>query len=450
MENTATGENKLGTMPIGRLLVVMSVPTMFSMLIQAMYNIVDSIFVSHYSEMALTAVSLAFPMQNLMIAFQVGTGVGICSVISRRLGERREEEARLAAQTGFAIELMIMLLFVLIGLVFSKPFLSLYTSDAELLGMGTTYLRICLMLCIGGSVNIFCEKALQATGDTFHPMIIQASGAIFNIIFDPILIFGYLGFPAMGVKGAAIATVAGQIFAMGLGLLFLVRNKYLKFSLFRLKWDRPSVRNILAVGIPSVIMQGIGTVMTSLMNGILIAYDILATTFFGVYFKLQSFVFLPVFGMNSGLMPILGYNYGAKNKARLMKALKLGMVCAFVLMSFGALIFILFPDALMGLFNASEGLTRIGEDALWKIALSFPIASFCIMLGALYQAIGDGYLSMITSVVRQIACLVPLSWILGKLFGLHYLWFSYILAEVVSLLMNILFYRYEKKHRLNF
>ncbi|MBQ7282358.1 MAG: MATE family efflux transporter, partial [Spirochaetales bacterium] len=224
---TIQAENKLGIMPVGKLLVVMSVPTMFSMLIQAMYNIVDSIFVSHYSEKALTAVSLAFPMQMLMFSFAIGTSVGVCSVISRRLGERRLEEAQKAAQTGYTIELMLMVAFVLIGAFLSKPFIRLYTSDAELISMTSVYLQICMMLSIGSFVNVFCEKALQSTGDTIHPMIIQASGAIFNVIFDPILIFGYLGFPAMGVAGAAYATVAGQIFAMILGIVFLKRNRHL-------------------------------------------------------------------------------------------------------------------------------------------------------------------------------------------------------------------------------
>ena len=448
-QNMEIGENKLGTMPIGKLLVSMSLPTTFSMLIMAMYNIVDSIFVSRYSEAALTAVSLAFPMQNLMIAFRVGTDVGITSVVSRRLGEKREEEARKSAETGFLIEMAFMLMFVVLGLVFSKPFISLYTKDQQLIDMGTTYLRICLMISVGTFVNVFCEKTLQATGDTIHPMIIQASGAIFNIIFDPILIFGLFGLPAMGVAGAAIATVAGQIFAMFVGLISLKKNKYLKMSIFKCKFDKASAKDILSVGIPSVIMQGIGTIMTSLMNAILIAYDFLATTFLGVYFKLQSFVFMPVFGMNSGLMPILGYNFGAKNKARLMKALKLGMIVAAFIMTFGAVIFMLFPDVLMGMFNASDNLLAIGRSAMWKIALSFPLASICIMLGSLYQAIGDGYLSMITSIVRQIGFLVPLSWILGKLFGLDAIWFSYIMAEVISLILNLFFFKVEKK-RLNF
>ena len=442
-------ENKLGVMPIGKLLVVMSVPTMFSMLIQALYNIVDSIFVSHYSEKALTAVSLAFPLQSLMIAFSVGTSVGICSVISRRLGEKREDEASKAAETGYSLMMLFMLMFVLIGAFISKPFISLYTKDAELIAMSTSYIRICLMISFGSFTNIFCEKALQSTGDTIHPMIIQASGAVFNIIFDPILIFGYFGLPAMGIRGAAIATVAGQIFSMFIGLGFLKKNVHVNVRIGRIKIYKDSAKDILEVGVPSIIMQGIGTLMTSLMNAILIAYDVLATTVFGVYFKLQSFVFMPIFGMNSGLMPILGFNYGAKNRARMMKALKLGVIFAFSFMTLCAVMFRFFPDALLGLFNASDAMKAIGEVALRSIAITFPLAAISIMMGALFQAMGDGYISMITSIVRQLFVLIPCAWLFGKLWGLDAVWYSWMVAEVVALVVSVLYFRKELK-KLNF
>ena len=442
-------ENKLGTMPVGKLLVVMSVPTMFSMLIQALYNIVDSIFVSHFSEKALTAVSLAFPLQSLMIAFSVGTSVGICSVISRRLGEKREDEALKAAETGYSLMMLFMVAFVLVGAFVSRPFVSLYTDNAELISMSASNARICLMVSFGSFVNIYCEKALQSTGDTVHPMIIQASGAIFNIIFDPILIFGYFGLPAMGIQGAAIATVAGQIFAMFIGLRFLRKNRHVNVKILRIKIHRDSAKDILEVGVPSIIMQGIGTLMTSLMNAILIAYDVLATTVFGVYFKLQSFVFMPVFGMNSGLMPILGFNYGAKNKERMMKALKLGLIFAFSFMTLCAVVFRFFPDALLGLFNASDAMKAIGEVALRNICITFPLAAISIMLGALFQAMGDGYISMINSIVRQLFILIPCAWLFGKLFGLDAIWYSWMAAEVVALSVSLLFFRKELK-KLNF
>ncbi|MBQ6672545.1 MAG: MATE family efflux transporter [Spirochaetales bacterium] len=448
-EETVVHENKLGVMPIGKLLVVMSVPTMFSMLIQALYNIVDSIFVSRFSEKALTAVSLAFPMQMLMASFSVGTSVGICSVISRRLGERREDEAFHTAQTGYSIMLLEMVFFVLIGAFVSKPFIGLYTDDGELLSMSVTYLRICLCISVGTFVNIFTEKSLQSTGDTIHPMIIQASGAIFNVIFDPILIFGYFGFPAMGIAGAAIATVAGQIFAMVMGLFFLKRNKYISIKLLRFYLNGNCAKDILEVGVPSIIMQGIGTVMTSLMNAILIAYDVLATTVFGVYFKLQSFVFMPVFGMNSGLIPILGYNYGAKNRPRMMKALKLGLISAFTFMTLGAAVFFFFPDALLGLFNASDQMKVLGETALRRICITFPLAAISIILGSLFQAMGKGFYSMITSVVRQLVFLIPCAWLFGKLFGLNAVWFSFLAAEVVALVLTLCFFQREVR-RLSF
>jgi putative MATE family efflux protein len=448
MENTIK-ENKLGVMPIGKLLASMSIPTMFSMLIQALYNIVDSIFVSQYSEKALTAVSLAYPMQNLMSAFAVGISVGICSVISRRLGEKDNEAAIRAADTGYTILLICIVAFMLIGAVFSEPFFRLYTEDEELIYMGTHYLKICLIVSVGCFLGIYSEKVLQSTGDTIHPMIIQLSGAIFNIIFDPIMIFGYFGCPAMGIDGAAYATVLGQILSMFVGAFYLKRNQYVKVKYFRIRFDKTACKDILQVGLPSVVMQGIGTVMTSLMNGILIAYDVIATTVFGVYFKLQSFIFMPVFGLNSGLMPILAYNYGAKNRERMMKALKLGLSVAFLIMVLGALAFILIPDVLLGLFNASENLLKIGEIALRRISYSFPIAAFIIVIGSLFQAMGDGYLSMITSIVRQIAILVPSAWILGKLFGLDAIWFSFIIAEVLAGVMNIFFVKKEMK-KINF
>lgn len=438
-------ENKLGVMPVGKLLASMSIPTMFSMLIQALYNIVDSIFVSRLSEKALTAVSLAFPMQNLLIAFAVGISVGICSVVSRRLGEKREDEAFKAAETGYAILLICTVAFMLIGVFFSKPFFKIYTNDPELIQMGTSYLRICLIVSLGCFLGVFNEKILQATGDTIHPMIIQLCGAIFNIVFDPILIFGYFGFPAMGIEGAAYATVAGQFVSMFVGIFYAKRNQYVNIKFLRFSIDRKAAKDILQVGLPSVVMQGIGTIMTSLMNAILITYEIVATTVFGVYFKLQSFVFMPVFGLNSGLMPILAYNYGAKNRERMMKALRLGMIVAFAIMVLGMLAFMLIPDALLGLFEASPRMLEVGEVALRRIALSFPLAAFTIILGALFQAMGDGYISMITSLTRQIGILIPSAWLLGKLFGLDAIWFSFIIAEVVVIVLSVMFFGKEKK-----
>lgn len=280
-------------------------------------------------------------------------------------------------------------------------------------------------------------------------MIIQLCGAIFNIIFDPILIFGYFGFPAMGIAGAAYATVGGQLLSMFIGIYFVRKNQYVNIKFFKLAIDKQATKDILQVGLPSVVMQGIGTVMTSLMNAILITYDIVATTVFGVYFKLQSFVFMPVFGLNSGLMPILAYNYGAKNRERMMKALRLGMTVAFIIMLLGMIAFILIPDVLLNLFEASPKMLEIGEIALRRISYSFPLAAFTIVIGALFQAMGDGYISMITSITRQIGILIPAAWILGKLFGLDAIWFCFIIAEIVVIILNLLFFGKEKK-KLNF
>lgn len=446
-ENTETQqkENKLGVMPIGKLLAVMSIPTMFSMLIQALYNIVDSIFVSRVSEKALTAVSLAFPMQMLMTAFAVGISVGICSVISRRLGEKKNDLANLSAQTGYTILLIVSAAFILIGLFLSKQFVLLFTDDPELILFTTQYLRICLGLSLGIFMSILSEKVLQGTGDTMHPMIIQSCGAITNIILDPIFIFGYFGLPALGIRGAAIATVTGQFVSMFLGHHFLSKSKAIKIKFSKIKYDKECAKDIFQVGVPSVIMQGIGTIMTSSMNAILISYDILATTVFGVYFKLQSFVFMPVFGLNSGVMPIIGYNYGAKNKERMMKALRMGIIIAIIIMTIGTLVFSLFPDTLLGFFNASDNMLAIGRIALRRISLSFPAAAFCIMIGSIFQAVGAGYVSMITSSVRQLGVLIPCAWLFGRLFGLDAIWFAFAFAEIFAITLNIIFFMKERK-----
>lgn len=444
-------ENKMGTMPVGKLLLQMSVPAMISMLIQSLYNIVDSIFVSRVSEAALTAVSLSYPLQLLLISFAVGLNVGVTSIVSRRLGQKKEEEAFKAAQTGMAILSIAISAFILIGLFLTKPFVSMYTDDPELISMGSDYLTICLVCGCGIFISQFAEKTLQGTGDTIHPMIIQGCGALFNIIFDPIFIFGYFGLPAMGVKGAAIATVMGQMLSMVLGVIFVKKSPYLKgFKFLKIKYHKDCARDILQVGIPAVIMQGIGTVMTSLLNAILITYNILATTVFSVYFKLQSFLFMPVFGITQGLLPILGFNYGAKQRKRMIDVLKVAISMSIGIMLFGVALFNILPNWLLSLFNASEDMLLIGVRALRTVSISFPVAGFCISLGCVFQAVGDGYLSMITSIVRQIVFLIPLAWIFGKIGGLDNLWFAFPAAEVISLAITLTFFNIENKRKLNF
>lgn len=442
-------ENKMGVMPVGKLLVSMSLPAMFSMFIQALYNIVDSIFVSRISENALTALSLAFPMQMLMVSFSVGMSVGICSVISRRLGQKREKEAFNAAQTGYTIELICALGALLIGLFFSKTFISWYTNDPELLQMGTTYISICMCFGFGGFILQLCEKSLQATGDTIHPMIIQISGAVFNIIFDPIFIFGWFGLPAMGVAGAAIATVMGQFLSMFIGIYFVKKSPYVSINFLKFRLAKEDLKDINAVGFPAVILQGIGTIMSSTMNLVLTSFDVLATTVFGVYFKLQSFVFMPIFGMSQGLMPILGYNFGAKNRSRMFKALKVSLAIALAIMVFGLLLFEAIPGVLLSMFNASDAMLAIGKKAMRRICLSFPLAAISITLGTMFQAMGDGVYSMINSIVRQIGVLIPAAWILGHFFGLDAVWFSFVIAEVFALILTLIFFRIEVK-KINF
>ncbi len=441
-------QNKMGVKPVGRLLVSMSLPIMFSMLIQALYNIVDSMFVAQVSENALTAVSLAFPMQNLLIAVAVGTGVGINSLISRRLGERRYEEANIAASNGMTLSIISWAAFAIIGATLMGPFFRMFTDDATLVQMCVSYTRICLVFSFGVFVSITCERILQSTGDTIHPMIIQIIGCVVNIILDPIMIFGLLGFPAMGVTGAAIATVIGQIIAMGVAVFFVLRNRDVHVRLKEWKLEKQTVKDIYAVGLPAIIMQSIGTLMTVGINKILISFTTTATAVFGVYFKLQSFVFMPIFGLNSGMIPILGFNYGAKQPKRMTKTVKVGVFISLGIMATGTLLFQLFPSQLLSLFNPSPDMTRIGVVALRAISLCFISAGISISLGAVFQATGDGYLSMIISIARQLVFVLPVAWLMGKAIGLDGVWFAFPIAEVASLILTVIFYKWEYKKRI--
>ena len=430
---------------ISKILLRLAPPVMFAQLIQALYNIIDSLFVGRYSETGLTALSIIYPVQLLMIALAVGTGVGINTLMAARMGAGRQQEAEEAAGTGTPLALIIWALFAVFGFFFMPAYARMSTQSEAVIREVILYGRTVCVFSFGLTLESVWTKVLQAEGDMKTPMIAQIAGAAVNIALDPILIFGYFGFPSLGIKGAAIATVAGQIFAMFIGLSFLRKNRHVNIKVFRIRINKDSAKDILEVGVPSIIMQGIGTLMTSLMNAILIAYDVLATTVFGVYFKLQSFVFMPVFGMNSGLMPILGFNYGAKNRARMMKALKLGLVFAFSFMTLCAVVFRFFPDALLGLFNASDEMKAIGEVALRSISITFPLAAISIMMGSLFQAMGNGYISMITSIVRQIFVLIPCAWLFGKLFGLDAVWYAWMAAEVVALIVSVLYFRKELK-----
>ncbi len=437
------GENKMGVMPVRRLLVTMSLPMMISMLVQALYNVVDSIFVARIEEDALTAVTLAFPMQNLMIALGAGIGVGINALLSRSLGEKRYDKVNQSANTGLLITFVHFVVFLLAGLFLAGPFLRTQTSDEKILEYGHTYLRIVSCCSFGLFFQITFERLLQSTGRTLYSMISQATGAIINIILDPIMIFGLLGCPQMGVTGAAVATVIGQCCAAGIGLaLNLTRNPEIRFSLQEiLRPDMDTIRQIYEVGIPSVLMMAIGSVMSYLMNRILIVFSTTATAVFGAYFKLQSFFFMPVIGLNNGMIPIIAYNYGADRKDRIRATLKFALLLAFGIMCVGTFIFEVFPGQLLDLFNASADMKDLGIPALRIIAIHFPLAAVGITLGATFQAFAKSVYSMIISLCRQLVVLIPVAWLLAQLGNVDYVWLSFLAAELVSLALSLYFYR---------
>jgi putative MATE family efflux protein len=435
-------ENKLGVMPINKLLISMSLPMMVSMLVQALYNIVDSIFVSQIGEAALTAVSLSFPIQNLMIAIGGGTGVGINALLSKSLGEKNFKEANRAANVGIFLMLLSSVVFAVLGLSLSRFFFERQTSDPVILEYGIQYLSVVTV----GSVFLFgqmtLERLLTATGNPVYSMISQMAGAITNIILDPILIFGWFGFPAMGVTGAAVATLIGQTVGVSISLYCnLVKNKEIRFQLREIRPRASTIRKIYAVGVPSIIMQSIGSVMTFCMNQILLSYSSTATAVFGVYFKLQSFVFMPVFGLNNGLVPIVAYNYGARRKDRMTSAVKMAILYAMSIMILGFLVFQIFPAQLLSIFNATEEMLRIGVHALRKISLSFLFAGYCIISGTVFQALGKGMYSLAVSVARQLVVLLPLCYLLSYLGGLDAVWFAFPLAEIMSVTITTVFLR---------
>lgn len=438
-----TKENKMGTMPVNKLLVTMSLPMVISMIVQALYNIVDSIFVSRLSEDALTAVSMAFPMQNLMISVAVGTGVGINAMLSRALGEKKFEAANKTAENGIFIEVLGYVLFLLIGIFVTKPFFLAQAGAGNIANMGIEYTRICLLMSFGIFMQIGFERILQSTGRTIFTMITQSTGAIINIILDPILIFGLFGMPKMGVAGAAIATVTGQICAAVLAITFnLTKNPDVHISFKGFKPQIIFVKNILSVGIPSIIMSSVGSAMTFGMNKILITFSSTAVAVFGVYFKLNSFVFMPVFGLNNGMVPIVSYNYGAQNKKRLTKTIKLAIMYAVCIMFIGIMLFQFIPDVLLKLFDASDHMLEIGIPALRVISLSFAFAGICIVISSSLQALGHGFLSMMISITRQLIILLPSAYILAKFGGIHAVWWSFNIAELASLTLSLLFFKH--------
>ena len=439
-------ENKMGTQPVGRLLAGMAIPMMISMLVQALYNIVDSVFVSRLSENALTAVSLAFPLQNLMIAVCAGTTVGMNALLSRSLGAKEQERADRAANTGIFLALASFVVFAIVGALFSRTFFLLQTDVPEIVDYGTDYARVCLCCSIGLFCQFTFERLLQSTGRTHLSMCTQILGAVTNIVLDPILIFGLLGFPRLEVAGAALATVIGQICGGLLALFFnLTRNPDIQMSpkLFRPK--KTIIAGIYSVGLPSIVMQSIGSVMVFGMNQILISFTATATAVFGVYFKLQSFIFMPVFGLNNGMVPIVAYNYGARNPDRITKTIRLAVIYAVSIMLVGFLLFQLIPQVFLSLFLAegetSGDLLTIGVPALRTISFSFVFAGFCIVCSSVFQALGHGVLSLLTSLVRQLGVLLPVAFLLSRIHGLDAVWWAFPIAELFSLTLSVLFLR---------
>ena len=432
----ATKENIMGREGITPLLFRISLPLMISMLVQALYNIVDSMFVARLSETALTAVSLAFPLQNLLIAFGVGTGVGMASFLSRKLGERDEESATKVAGNGISIASITWAVFAVLGLTVVKPFLNLFSDDAELLGLSTGYSEIVMVFSLFMFLSMMNERILQGTGDSFSSMLSQMTGAITNIILDPIFIFT-LGF---GVNGAAIATVIGQGVGCAVSFICVLRNRFIHIEPRHLKIEKRMVKAIYAVGAPTIITNSIGTVMTGAINAILIAFSTTAVSIFSVYFKLQSFVFMPIFGLSSGMVPIIAYNYGARKRKRVTETIWKGTFIASVIMVLGTLAFNFFPRELLSLFSATEEMYRIGIPALKMISLCFVPAAISIGLGSSFQATGYGVGTMIVSICRQLMVLIPVAYILSIFLGINGVWLSFIVAEIIGLVVSIAIY----------
>ncbi len=432
-------ENKMGVMGVNRLLLSMSVPMMLSMLVSALYNIVDSIFVSEINEYALRAVSLAFPVQSLMIAVSIGTAVGVNAFLSRSLGAKEFEKANQIAVNGIFIEVLSSVVFVVLGLVGSPVFFGALTDIPEVRAYGVQYLTICCVGSIGLFMQSIFERLLQSTGQTFYAMITQGAGAIVNLILDPILIFGLFGLPEMGAAGAALATVSGQMFAAGLAIFMnLKKNHEITISFRGFKPNLPLIGQIYKIGIPTIVMQSIGSIMTFGMNLILETFGA-AQTVFGIYFKLQSFVFMPVFGLNNGMVPIVAYNYGAGKRDRVLKVMKLSIMYAVSIMLLGIAVMQLIPDKLIGFFNATDELIALGVPALRTICLSFAFAGYCIVVGSVFQALGHAVYSMTVSIARQLCVLLPAAYLLSLSGNVNMIWWAFPIAELASLSLSTFF-----------
>lgn len=440
MAGAKPAENKMGTMPVKRLLITMALPMMVSMLVQALYNVVDSIFVSQISEDALTAVSMAFPMQNLMIGVSSGIGVGTNALLSKALGEKKNDTANKMALHGIFLAAIGYVIFLVLGLTIVRFFFKAQGASNAIADYGTDYLSIVMICSFGLYTQMIFERLLQATGRTLFTMFTQGTGAIINIILDPIMIFGYFGFPALGIKGAAVATVTGQVVAAIMAIIFnLKRNTDIKFSFKGFKPELRAIGRILYIGVPSMIMVAIGSIMTFCVDKILVVFSSTAVAVFGIYFKLQSFAFMPVFGLNNGMIPILSYNYGARKPKRVMDTFKFALVLAFCIMVIAVIIVQLIPGQLLLLFSASDEMLDIGIPALRTITLSFLVAWVCVICGSFFQALGNGISSMLVSFTRQLVFLVPLVFIFSKIGTLDLVWWAWPIAEVASVILSLFF-----------
>ena len=434
-------ENIMGTMEINPLLVKLSVPMMISMLVQALYNVVDSVFVSWVSEEALTAVSLAFSLQNMMIAVGVGTGVGVNAMLSKSLGEKNQKRANATAENGIFLSACSFLVFLVIGLTCIKPYFYAQTSDDAIALQGIRYLSVCCIFSLGLFTQTMGEKLLAATGRTQLSMISQLVGAVVNIILDPIFIFGYCGEALSGTTGAAVATVIGQFCGAGMTLYFNTRkNPDIQLDFKGFRPSAKAIGRIYTVGLPSIAMQCVGSLMTFGMNLILMAVSSTAVAVFGVYFKLQSFVFMPIFGLNNGMVPIISYNYGARRPERVRKTIRLAVCYAEGIMVLGFCIFEFFPGQVLGLFSASQAMLTIGIPAMRIICLHFLLAGTSIVLSSVFQALGNGLFSLIVSVCRQLFVLLPAAWLLAQTGSVNNVWWAFLIAEVVSLLLSLAFF----------
>ena len=437
MQKETLQENKMGVMPVGKLLVNMALPMIISMLVQAFYNIVDSVYVSQVSESAVTALSLAFPVQNMQIGFAVGVGVGVNALLSQSLGRKDQESVNWAAGQGVFLALVATGLFMLFGFFGVRPYYTMQSTVAETVEGGIAYTSICCIFTVGVFIQVLCERLLQATGRAMQTMILQGTGAIINIILDPVFIHGWWGMPRMGVAGAAVATVIGQCTGAALGIYLNLRhNPDVQLHVKFMKPNWKIIAPILEVGIPSVVMNGIGSVMNFGMNQILQGFNEVATGVFGIYYKLQSLFFMPLFGINNATISILAYNYGARKPKRIVHTLKLATAVAVCIMLVGLAVFQLFPQALLGIFNPTEEFLAIGVKALRILCLPFPVAAICISLGASFQALGKGSYSTIVSLCRQLIVLLPAAYLLSLTGDVNNVWWSFPIAEVMSALVT--------------